>query len=63
MVPVKGNSGAWRLPKGQMSRILNWRGRWRKRRRRVNVIWYVSLHSFKPTYSTLSPLRGFCLGQ
>jgi hypothetical protein len=40
-----------------------WRGRWRKRRRRLNVIWQVTLNLFKPTYSTVSLLLEYSLGQ
>jgi hypothetical protein len=50
--PVMGNSGAWKLHKGQLSRIRKCTGWWRKRRR-LNVMWQVPLHLFKSTYSTV----------
>jgi len=52
--PVKEKPGASRLGKGQPSRIFKWRGRWRKRMSRLKVIWYVTLHLFKPTHSRVS---------
>jgi hypothetical protein len=54
---VKGKPGASRFREGQSSRSHKWRGRWRKRMRILNVICYVPLHLFKPTYSTVPLLR------